>query len=547
MFSDDGTQYSAKTNGSNGSNNNSLDMNDYMAFFKKGNMLNDTTYHEQKYRKKAHDEGVNGFKSQFEDLAFDNPSDPVSSNGVENRTGNYANISRIEMERDLALKGNYSTFQNNNDMTYGVVDDKNFVHNNMVPNYKTGIGKGYGPHSRVMEQFNSVNQRKLDLFSGSTKDLNYRPKTERRPLFNPQVGLTWIYGMPNFTDYFESRYIPSKEKRNELLHQPVRITPGLNLGYGEVSKQGFNDTWRPLEKTVDELRAANNPKISYPGRIIEGKRGERRPIIPNVGKYRPVTFKEQDPRDFVKSLGYYRAPTIYGNVDAPVTNRQITTRAWYGPVEFSKDQPKPDSMMEKIRLPHRENFLSPTPRNTTGVEKDKNMTYTAGSYYVQPTQRLTTQNNGYVNPAGPGYKQTYAWDYLTNIPDPTKRNTTEVKAQLNPTSPQYKQTYAWDYSTNIPDPTKRNTTEVKAQLNPTSPQYKQTYAWDYSTNIPDPTKRNTTEQVAQLNPTSPQYKQTYAWDYSTNIPDPTKRNTIDQVTQLNPAGPEYKQTYAWDY
>ena len=546
MFSDDDTLYSRRSNDGK-SLDGSLNLNnDHMAFFKRGNMLSDTSYHEKRFINKARNNETNGFMSQFEDIAFDNPSSPVSSNNVHNKSGNNANISKLEMERELALKGNYSSFEDNNDMTYGIVDDKNFVHNNMVPNFKSGIGKGYEPNSRVTQQFDSIKQRKLELFSGSTKDLNYRPKTERRPLFNPQVGLTWIYGMPNFTNYFESRYIPSRERRNELLHQPVRVTPGLNKGYNEVSKEGFNDTWRVLPKTVDELRAANDPKISYEGRIIEGMKGERRPIIPNVGKYKPVKFKEQDPRDLVKSLGYYRGPSVYGNYDAPSTNRQMTTKVWYGPVEFLKDQPRPESMLEKVRLPNRENFLSPTPRNVTKVDGDKNTSYTANTYYMQPTNRITTQHNGYVNPAGPEYHKGHAFDMQTNIPDPTRRNATEVKTWNNPAGPEYKKPYAFDMNTNIPDPTRRNTTELRTWNNPAGPEYKKPYAFDMNTNIPDPTKRNLIENFTQLNPAGPEYKKPYAFDMNTNIPDPTKRNLTENFTQLNPAGPEYKKPYAFD-
>ena len=45
----------------------------------------------------------------------------------------------------------------------------------------------------------------------------------------------------------------SKYKTGEKIHQEVRVTPGLNLGYNEVSKQGFHDTYQVLPKTVDEL------------------------------------------------------------------------------------------------------------------------------------------------------------------------------------------------------------------------------------------------------------------------------------------------------
>ena len=171
----------------------------------------------------------------------------------------------------------------------------------------------------------------METFTGSLNNLDYKIKTERRPLFNPQIGLTWNYGSPNFTNYYQSRFIPGRERRNELLNQPVRVTPGLDLKYNEISKQGFHDTYRVLPKTVDELRTANNPKISYTPPVIEGMKGERRAVIGNVPKLRPVTFKENDPRDMLKSLGVLRAPSIYGNYDAPSTNRQQTTKAHYGP------------------------------------------------------------------------------------------------------------------------------------------------------------------------------------------------------------------------
>lgn len=541
VFSDDKSNLSRRSRHSNSSLNGSVDLNnDHMAFFKKSNIMQDTRLHEKKYVSQGRQNETNGYLSQFEDLAFDNPTDPVSANSTGPRMGQYGNISKLEMERELALKGNYSNFVDDSDMTYGIVDPNKLTHNNMIPGYSSGTGKGYGPDSDATKKFNDYKQRKVELFSGSTKSVDYRPKTERRPLFNPQVGLTWIYGTPNFTDYMESRYIPSKERRNELVHQPVRITPGLNLGYNEISKEGFNDTFRVLPKTVDELRAANNPKISYEAKINHGKKGDRRPIIANMAKHKPTKFKEQDPRDMVKSLGYYRAPSIYGNYDAPSTNRQQTTKSWYGPIGFSKDEPRPESMMEKHRLPFRENFLSDTPRNITGVDQEKNTSNTGNSYYAKPTNRVTTEINGYVNPAAPpGWKQTYAWDSKTNIPDPTKRDTTQENGYVNPAAPgDWKQTYAWDSKTNIPDPTRRDTTQENGYVNPAAPgDWKQTYAWDTKTNVPEPTRRDTTQNNGYVNPAAPEWKQTYAWDNQTNIPDPTRRDTTQNNGYVNPAGP----------
>jgi len=544
VFSEDsGSLYSKKSLDKNSVNLN----NDHMAFFKKENILKDTRLHEKKFINQAKNQGVNTFLSQFDELKFDNPSDPVSSNNTSHKAGKYANVSRLEMERDLALKGNYSSFENNDDMTYGIVDEKNLVHNNMVPNFRSKTGMGYEYNTDVQKRLNDTKQRTMELFTGSTKALEYRPKTERRPLFNPQVGLTWIYGTPNFTNYMESRYIPSKERRNELIHQPVRTTPGLNLGYNEISTQGFNDTYRVLPLTVDELRVATNPKISYGQPIIPGMKGEgRRSIIPNVAKHRPIKFKEQDPRDFVKSLGYYRAPRIVGNYDAPSTGRQQTTKAWYGPANYNVDEAKPESLMEKYRLPMKENFLSATPINTTGVDRQKNTSLTANTYYAKQTNRVTTEVNGWTNPAKPEWAKGVAFDMQTNIPDPTIRNTTEQRNWNNAAKTEWSKGVAFDMQTNIPDPTVRNTTELKTWNNGAMPEWKKGYAWDAQTNIPDPTIRNTTEQKTWNNGATTEWKKGYAWDAQTNIPDPTIRNTTEIKSWNNMPAPEWKKGYAWD-
>ena len=81
--------------------------------------------------------------------------------------------------------------------------------------------------------------RKVELFTGSADNLQYKPKTERKPLFNPLIGLTNIYGMPNFSDFAGARFIPGKERKNEKPFQEQKVTPGLGLGYNEVSTHGY--------------------------------------------------------------------------------------------------------------------------------------------------------------------------------------------------------------------------------------------------------------------------------------------------------------------
>jgi len=111
--------------------NNSVDLNNTMDFINKIDKIKNNDRHTSKFLNNNNNRP--GFLSQFEEPTFDNPGDPVSSNNVHHKIGRNAYQTKIETERKLALSGGYSKFLKNNDMTYGVVNQENFVHTNMVP------------------------------------------------------------------------------------------------------------------------------------------------------------------------------------------------------------------------------------------------------------------------------------------------------------------------------------------------------------------------------------------------------------------------------
>ena len=380
-----------------------MTMEDHMTFFKKGNMLKNNQHHENKFTEQATKENNSSpnFLSQFRSLSYDNPSAPVSSNNANEFTGQHSRMAKMELERNLALKNNYSKFAKSTNMTYGITKD--MTHNNMVPFFKK---KTYGQDPLHQQKMNEVHQRKMERFSGSSKNIEYRPKTERRPLFNPHVGLTNIYGMPSFTNYTDGRFIPGRERRNEKLMQPTRVTPGLNLGYNEISTKGFHDSYRPLPPTVDELRAANNPKISYGGVVIAGQKAVKRGIIPNMAKRSPTTFFEQDPRDFQKSRGYITAPAIYGNFDAPTNMRQLSENLNYvgpaGTKQLNKGGYIPNHSGTFAKSTLRQTTQHNTYQGPLGTKALNKGGYTAQqSGTIAPTtMRQTTQHTTYQGPLG---------------------------------------------------------------------------------------------------------------------------------------------------
>ena len=220
------------------------------------------------------DANIETFHNQFNELRYDNKSCPSASNLAHS----IPNMSRLEMERNIALNNGFSNFNDEN-MTYDVINNENFIHNNMIP-FIRGKTTGYDDNF-IQNQQNEYKNRTLELFTGKDKRPDYQHKSEQKPLFNPQIGLTNAYGHQNMTGYFQERYIPSKEKRNDLPFTQEKITPGVGLGYNQVSSGGFNDSYRPPIKSVDELRTVSNPKTTYKPQIIPGMKEATGPNIPN--------------------------------------------------------------------------------------------------------------------------------------------------------------------------------------------------------------------------------------------------------------------------
>ena len=534
-YNDNDSVFSDDSNGNQSLDNMSIGINrDHTALFNQANKFNKMPRSKiPNTRAQVPNKSMPEFATQFDDLKFSNHGDPVSANSHPN------DMSQLHMQRELAIKNGYST-HDGNDLTYGVVGAKNFVHNNMVPWFKSNNGRGYGSDSFQQQKLNEGKQRKVDLFTGSINNPQYRPKTERRPLFNPQIGLTNIYGMPSTTDFRQTRFIPSKERRNELLHQPIRVTPGLNLNYNAVSQQGFHDKFRVLPKTVDELRAANNPKISYGSRVIAGMKGSKRGTLPNLAKRKPVTFYEQDVKDMLPANSYIKGPTVYGNYDAPITKRQQHNIEWYGPVQGEPTKHRPENLREMFRRSSKENYLAPTPRNVTGVDQNKSRTQLQNTHYFKPTMREIHEEKTWLNaPGSSQLNKGVAFDKNTNRPDITKRQLTEDTRYIGMAgSSQLNKGVAFDKNTNRPDITKRQLTEDTRYIGMAgSSQLNKGVAFDKNTNRPDITKRQLTEDTRYIGMAgSSQYNKGVAFDKNTNRPDITKRQLTEDTRYIGMAG-----------
>ena len=483
-------------NNNNKINSDSDDGNNNNLLFNKSKKIIDNRKHERAFVEKTKDD--DNYLEQFKPMKFTNLGEPVSSNAVHYGSDNHSSVvDRMETERELALKGNFSNFGESNDMTYGIMSPDNFTHNNMKPFFKSR-----GLNNRKSEQSATVHQRRMESFSGTLNDErpDWRHKKEQAPLFSPVTSISNPFGMPVMTDAYEGRFIPGRERRNEPLFEPIRVGPGLGVGLGENGDfiKGAGDLYRPKVLTVDDLRAKNNPKVTYGGVIVEGQKGEKRGINGRqVVQKRGASarFKEQSPKeDFLaKFTGEVTGPKIIGAVDPNSmggVNRGVQETNHIGPSKFNVDQITDTKMRDgkgdKYRTPFKQSFdqsEAPGFYLYEGLKGQSNY----DSYITDATQRGKEQD--YIAPIGKSENFKNTVFNPNDIPDITMREIHSEKDRSgHALTGNYKQRQSYDPN-DIPDITMREIHSEKDRTgNALTGNYKQRQAYDPN-DIPDITMR----------------------------------------------------------
>ena len=445
--------------------------------------LLDNRFHERQFTESKNVK--DSFLNQYEPLRYDMKGAPSSANAV-NRSESA--ISRLQTERELAIKEGYSNFGQEEDNTYGVVSKDKFLHNNMIPNFKS---KSYGPDVLANKSRNDTFQRAMQTYTGNDIKI---AKTEQKPLFSPLTGITNIFGTPSVTPFLEDRYLPGKERKNELPFRQQRVTTGLNLGYNEVNKNG--DNFRALPKTIDEMRTADRVQKSYTFSQVKGMMGQNRgPVIGNVKKYRPERTAYWGDFRLVPSLGYIRAPALYGEVNPgnmATVNRGTTDHPLYhGPANSEVQQAMPDTLREKFKVDFKQNYKQAEPRNVMLVEGLQARENT-NSYNPTITQR--SKNQEYIGPIGNSQvSKGHAFDMITNIFDITKRNISENTDRYGVITGDRQKTNAIDFN-EVARNTIRQTTEKTERYGNVGSDRTNGIAIDFN-EVARPTIKQTTENT----------------------------------------------------
>jgi hypothetical protein len=332
-----------------------------------------------------------------------------------------------ENQGKLTLPSNWTPFKggDDDDMTYGIFNKDELIHNNMQPFFKD--------RGMLITQDNSRNlEQTLDIYTGSSRFYFQKKEvpniTENfeggfSTAYQPIPQLSYTRGTPVQIDLVKDRYFSGKERKNELPFDQVRVGPGLNIGAYEDGKSGFQDPYQPANKTIDQLRRLDNPQISASQPSIPGAHGAgKSAIIGDVVNKKPVTYGTLG-KDYEmqKSFSNVQGPTDKGNFNFDKAHRGKKEVVEQGPMGSNNNEIIPDIfnfgkiketfkrlmpgfiqslMTSDVNIP----VLDKGSYNNTVTQRStSNSVYTAGmsgsgagkvsEYQSTPTNRINMQDN----------------------------------------------------------------------------------------------------------------------------------------------------------
>lgn len=214
-------------------------------------------------------------------------------------------------------------------MSGQVVSPEQFTHNNMQPFFR-------GKVTQNVDAF--ANHSILETYTGRS-DL-IQKKQEVEAMFAPTAGYANVCGMQNNDDYYLSHMEAPNARRNDFPIEQIRVGKGLGQGFTASPTGGFQqantlDYIRP--KTVDELRVASKPKLSFQLPVQAPAKGiSQRGILGDVEKNRPDTYYEQTSNMWLKTTGANTKETSRPVVDLKPTARVDTHKEYQGAAKITQ-------------------------------------------------------------------------------------------------------------------------------------------------------------------------------------------------------------------
>ena len=161
------------------------------------------------------------------------------------RHDNTGNLLKDMYTNQIEAKDLGNRMETYDSLTGKKIDSSSVNHNNMTMFYNS---KSYG--------YNKPENQHMDTYTGAGSLII--DKKEISNLFKPEQNVQNVYGNQNQSEFFMSRVNESLRKANTVPWEKISDNKG------EV---GFNwsavDRDKSMPKSVDELRATNNPKSNY--------------------------------------------------------------------------------------------------------------------------------------------------------------------------------------------------------------------------------------------------------------------------------------------
>ena len=306
------------------------------------------------------------YQNQFASLKY-NCDEPMALNGLDRDE-----LRHVLGEREMMSMGAPIT----KDMTYNVVEKEDFCHNNMQQFTKMNGLKHdehvWGNRNSLRHQHNGLNEHYCPK-----KEVINRKKPQKDVYANNTVNIT------NVAD----RFVPGKEKRNQLPFDQIKVTPGLNLNYDEDGKQGFHDSYRVPQKNISELRGKQNQRITYTKPMIQGKKGVKAAIKPNYVKRRPDrTYKIKLGSNTRKADQLVRKGYQPKNFLMRVTGRGKKKKSMG--VKTGVNRRLPESRNPRVRTPFKSNHENRDVLNQKGLQS----MYEPNMNFVMPCNQRNSTN-----------------------------------------------------------------------------------------------------------------------------------------------------------
>ena len=208
-----------------------------------------------------------------------------------------------------------------------------------------------------------------------------------------------VYGINN-KNTIKNNMNRSLYKRNELPFEQIKVGIGLNKGFNSKPSGGFHPDTREyvLPKSIDELRPASNPKLTYKGRVVKGKSiNGKTSKMGKLEKNRPDTFYIQGSDRYLTTTGANLKETYRSEIIMKDTNRKFSREILppAGPAVQKKE-----TVRSKYKEDNKNTFKGSKYRNAFNADSWNNLNdgdYGKNSIRAVENERQTTESRTHLS------------------------------------------------------------------------------------------------------------------------------------------------------